>query len=50
MSVRKIAVIAALAGLVASGTTRVTEVNYIDRGYERFEEKLLHLGAKISRK
>ncbi len=39
-----------LAGLVASGTTRVTEVNYIDRGYERFEEKLLHLGAKISRK
>lgn len=38
-----------LAGLIAEGTTKVTNINYIDRGYERFPEKLKSLGAKIKR-
>jgi UDP-N-acetylglucosamine 1-carboxyvinyltransferase len=38
-----------LAGLVAKGTTRVDRVYHIDRGYERFEEKLASLGAAIER-
>jgi UDP-N-acetylglucosamine 1-carboxyvinyltransferase len=38
-----------LAGLVAKGTTRVDRVYHIDRGYERFEEKLAALGAAIQR-
>lgn len=39
-----------LAGLIAQGTTKVTNVNYIDRGYEHFPETLTQLGAKITRK
>ena len=38
-----------LAGLVAKGTTRIDRVYHIDRGYERFEEKLAALGASIRR-
>ncbi len=38
-----------LAGLVASGTTTVSRVYHIDRGYERIEEKLRGLGAEIRR-
>lgn len=38
-----------LAGLVARGRTSVTRVYHIDRGYERFEEKLAALGANIHR-
>jgi UDP-N-acetylglucosamine 1-carboxyvinyltransferase len=38
-----------LAGLVASGQTKVARIYHIDRGYERIEEKLLRLGAKIQR-
>ncbi|PIQ78594.1 UDP-N-acetylglucosamine 1-carboxyvinyltransferase [Candidatus Peregrinibacteria bacterium CG11_big_fil_rev_8_21_14_0_20_46_8] len=38
-----------LAGLVANGTTKVTDIAYIDRGYEKFEEKLRALGADIVR-
>ena len=38
-----------LAGLIADGVTNVYNVNYIDRGYERLEEKLINLGAKIKR-
>jgi len=38
-----------LAGLVADGTTRVNRVYHIDRGYERFEQKLAALGANIRR-
>ncbi len=38
-----------LAGLVAKGRTDVQRVYHIDRGYERIEEKLKVLGAKISR-
>jgi UDP-N-acetylglucosamine 1-carboxyvinyltransferase len=38
-----------LAGLVAEGTTELLRVYHIDRGYERIEEKLNSLGAKIER-
>jgi len=38
-----------LAGLVAEGVTEVFEIQHIDRGYERFEEKLAGLGADIRR-
>ena len=38
-----------LAGLIASGETEVYNVHYIDRGYEKLEEKLTKLGAKIKR-
>src|SRR5262245_3906692 len=38
-----------LAGLAARGTTRVARVYHLDRGYERLEEKLSALGAKIWR-
>lgn len=38
-----------LAGLIATGDTVVDRIYHIDRGYERIEEKLLQLGAKIKR-
>jgi UDP-N-acetylglucosamine 1-carboxyvinyltransferase len=38
-----------LAGLVARGTTVVDRVYHLDRGYERIEEKLSRLGARIRR-
>ena len=38
-----------LAGLVAKGTTEVSEIYHIERGYENFVEKLSALGAKIRR-
>lgn len=38
-----------LAGLIAEGTTEVYEIEHIDRGYERFEEQLKSLGARIHR-
>ncbi|MEN8263978.1 MAG: UDP-N-acetylglucosamine 1-carboxyvinyltransferase [Nitrospirota bacterium] len=38
-----------IAGLAAEGTTTVDRVYHIDRGYERIEEKLKLLGAKIER-
>lgn len=38
-----------LAGLAAEGTTEVSQIVYIDRGYERLEEKLCALGANITR-
>jgi UDP-N-acetylglucosamine 1-carboxyvinyltransferase len=38
-----------LAGLVAKGKTCVDRIYHIDRGYERIEEKLRMLGAKITR-
>lgn len=37
-----------LAGLTARGTTIVTNIEYILRGYENLDEKLRSLGAKIS--
>jgi len=38
-----------LAGLAAQGETLIDRVYHIDRGYERIEEKLNRLGAKIQR-
>jgi UDP-N-acetylglucosamine 1-carboxyvinyltransferase len=38
-----------LAGLAAKGETRVRNVHFIDRGYERFEETLVSLGADVRR-
>lgn len=38
-----------LGGLAAEGTTIVDRTYHIDRGYERIEEKLSKLGAKIKR-
>jgi UDP-N-acetylglucosamine 1-carboxyvinyltransferase len=38
-----------IAGLAAEGTTTVNRVYHIDRGYERIEERLNALGAKITR-
>ena len=38
-----------LAGLVAQGTTEIHRIYHIDRGYERIEEKLAQLGARIKR-
>jgi UDP-N-acetylglucosamine 1-carboxyvinyltransferase len=39
----------AIAGLIAHGETVVSNVQYIDRGYEKFDEKLRLLGADIVR-
>ena len=39
-----------LAGLAAEGTTVVNRVYHIDRGYEKIEERLNPVGAKIRRK
>jgi UDP-N-acetylglucosamine 1-carboxyvinyltransferase len=38
-----------LAGLAARGTTEITEIYHVDRGYERIDEKLRSLGAVIER-
>jgi UDP-N-acetylglucosamine 1-carboxyvinyltransferase len=38
-----------LAGLAARGTTQVNRVYHIDRGYERIDVKMRHLGARIER-
>jgi UDP-N-acetylglucosamine 1-carboxyvinyltransferase len=38
-----------LAGLAARGTTEVHRVYHLDRGYERLEEKLAPLGARLRR-
>ncbi|QAS53317.1 UDP-N-acetylglucosamine 1-carboxyvinyltransferase [Halobacillus litoralis] len=38
-----------LAGLVADGYTRVTELKHLDRGYVEFTEKLAQIGADIER-
>lgn len=38
-----------LAGLVAEGETIVNRVYHLDRGYEKLEEKLRGVGAKIER-
>ncbi len=38
-----------LAGLVADGVTEVSDAQHVDRGYERFVEKLVALGADVRR-
>ena len=39
-----------LAGLCAYGTTEVSRIYHIDRGYEAIEKKLSALGARIERR
>ena len=38
-----------IAGLVAQGETLIDRIYHLDRGYERIEEKLARLGAKVKR-
>jgi len=38
-----------IAGLVASGETVIDRIYHLDRGYERIEERLATLGARIRR-
>ena len=38
-----------MAAMSAEGTSRIENVEQIDRGYERIEERLNALGAKIRR-
>jgi len=38
-----------LAGLAAHGRTEITDIYHVDRGYERIDEKLNALGARIQR-
>ena len=38
-----------IAGLTATGETLIDRIYHLDRGYERIEEKLAQLGAKIQR-
>lgn len=38
-----------IAGLAAKGATQVHRIYHLDRGYERMEDKLRKLGAKIER-
>ncbi len=38
-----------LAGLAAQGTTVVSRIYHLDRGYEALEKKLQHLGADVRR-
>jgi UDP-N-acetylglucosamine 1-carboxyvinyltransferase len=38
-----------LAGLSDEGTTEILDIEHIDRGYIRIDEKLKELGASITR-
>ena len=38
-----------IAALCADGVTAVSDMQHVDRGYERFEEKLAGLGAQVRR-
>mgnify|MGYP000335681926 CR=1 FL=1 len=38
-----------LAGLIARGETTIERIYHLDRGYERIEEKLTRLGARVRR-
>jgi UDP-N-acetylglucosamine 1-carboxyvinyltransferase len=38
-----------IAGLAAQGTTVIEQIHHIDRGYDRIEHMLTHLGASIHR-
>ncbi|MBI1812240.1 UDP-N-acetylglucosamine 1-carboxyvinyltransferase [Candidatus Peregrinibacteria bacterium] len=38
-----------LAALCADGETTITDIRYIERGYDRLDEKLRSLGARIER-
>ena len=38
-----------IAGLIASGETIIERIYHLDRGYERIEDKLSQLGARVTR-
>ena len=38
-----------IAGLMAAGTTEIYELQHIDRGYEKMEEKFQAIGADMKR-
>jgi UDP-N-acetylglucosamine 1-carboxyvinyltransferase len=38
-----------LAGLCAEGTTEISDIYHLDRGYEQVDAKLRALGARIER-
>ena len=38
-----------IAGLMADGVTEISDIKYIDRGYDHIENKLIALGADIAR-
>ena len=38
-----------IAGLIAQGKTVIKDIYQVDRGYEKIEERLQKLGAKIKR-
>lgn len=38
-----------IAGLCAEGITRVSDIEYIDRGYESIEDRISELGGRIKR-
>ncbi|MBN8525381.1 MAG: UDP-N-acetylglucosamine 1-carboxyvinyltransferase [Planctomycetes bacterium] len=38
-----------IAALAAQGQTRISRIYHVERGYERFEERLRKLGARIAR-
>ena len=38
-----------IAGLMAEGATTIDRIYHLDRGYERIEDKLSGLGARIRR-
>ena len=39
-----------IAGLIADGTTTISNIDHILRGYEEIVEKLISVGAKIESK
>ncbi len=38
-----------LAGLFAEGTSHIEGLHHLDRGYEKFEDKLVSVGARLTR-
>ncbi|MCL5276760.1 MAG: UDP-N-acetylglucosamine 1-carboxyvinyltransferase, partial [Deltaproteobacteria bacterium] len=38
-----------IAGLISDGTTEVSRIYHLDRGYEFMENKLSGIGAKLKR-
>jgi len=38
-----------IAGLIAKGVTEISQAEVVDRGYEKIDEKLLAIGARIKR-
>ncbi|MGN1041719.1 MAG: UDP-N-acetylglucosamine 1-carboxyvinyltransferase, partial [Acutalibacteraceae bacterium] len=38
-----------IAGLSAEGTTKISGISHLDRGYENLENNLNNIGAKIKR-